>query len=62
MSKQKRYLAKQKAAGLVQCQLWIPSGVVTEFRQMAEVCANDRDQVPFMSRSITTGRMKKAVD
>lgn len=62
LSRNKRYEQKMKDEGLVKRTLWIPEHCESEFKQMAQACVLDRDQIPFMTRSIKTGRMKKAVD
>lgn len=62
MSRNARYEAKKRENGLTKCTLWIPEELISEFKQMAETCVEDRDVFPFMVRSKTTGRMRKGVD
>jgi len=62
MSRNTDYEARQRAKGLVKSTVWIPKHCVVETKQMIDYCTNDRDKIPFMVRSIKTGRMAKAVD
>lgn len=61
MSRNKRYEERKKAMGLKKVTLWVPVNSEIEFKQMAEFLCENPDHIPFMARSISTGRMKKAV-
>ena len=61
LSKNQKYEAKQKSKGLKKITLWVPEMSETEFKLMANTCCEDKDLIPFMARSLTTGKMKKGV-
>ena len=61
MTKNQRYEAKQKAKGLKKVTLWIPVDAEIELKSMAEYCCENKGSIPFMVRSLTTGRMAKAI-
>ena len=61
MSRNSEYEERQKSKGLKKITVWVPISSEIEFKLMAESCCEDRDYVPSMLRSITTGRMKKGI-
>ncbi|MEI8670358.1 hypothetical protein P4S65_20320 [Pseudoalteromonas sp. B131b] len=61
MTRNEKYEQKQKGKGLKKVTLWIPDNSEIEIKQMVEFLIDNPDHIPFMARSITTGRMKKAV-
>lgn len=61
MTRNQKYEQKQKGKGLKKVTLWIPDNSEIEIKQMVEFLIDNPYHIPFMARSITTGRMKKAV-
>ena len=61
MTRNQKYERKQKAKGLKKVTLWIPDDSEVEIKQMIEFLIDNPDHIPFMARSVITGRMKKAV-
>lgn len=61
MTRNQKYEQKQKGKGLKKVTLWIPDNSEIEIKQMVEFLIDNPDHILFMARSITTGRMKKAV-
>ena len=61
MSRNRKYEDKQKALGLKKVTLWIPVACEVEFKQVANFCVENPDYYPFMARSRSNGRFKKAV-
>lgn len=61
MSRNSKYEAKKRAFGLTKVTLWVPIESEIEFKSMAEFLCLNRDHVPYMARSLKTGRLKKAV-
>ena len=61
-SRNSKYEDKKKAKGLKKITLWGPEHCEVEIKQIVEHCIDDRDCIPFMVRSLTTGRMAKGVD
>ncbi|WP_418609231.1 hypothetical protein ACNSN2_18825 [Pseudoalteromonas sp. US3C1013] len=61
MTRNQKYEQKQKGKGLKKVTLWIPDNSEIEIKQMVDFLIDNPDHIPFMARSITTGRMKKAV-
>ena len=60
-SRNKRYEDKKRAKGLIKKTVWIPEECSVEFQQMADFCTEHRGYIPFMVRSLVTGKMKKAI-
>ncbi|MAD77130.1 MAG: hypothetical protein CML20_20495 [Rheinheimera sp.] len=61
MTKHQRYEQRKKAQGLKKITLWIPTDSEIELKSMAEFCCENKNHIPFMARSLTTGRMCKAI-
>ena len=61
MSKNAKYEAKQKAKGLKKVTVWIRHESEVELKAIAQFCCVHKDYVPFMVRSLTTGKMRKGV-
>ncbi|MCF6455519.1 hypothetical protein [Pseudoalteromonas sp. MMG024] len=61
MNRNKRYEEKMKQKGLKKVTLWLPVNAEIEFKQMAEFCIENPYHVPYMAKSIKTGRFAKAV-
>lgn len=61
LSRNAKYENKMKAQGLKKLTVWIPQDAEVEFKQMADFCRENSSHIPFMARSLVTGRMKKAV-
>lgn len=61
-TRNQRYERRLKAKGMKKITLWIPEGTEPEFKQMAEFCCENDDHIPFMARSLSTGKLKKGVD
>lgn len=61
MSRNSKYELKQRSKGLKKLTLWVPVDSEVEFKSMADFLCHNRDHVPFMARSVITGKMKKAV-
>lgn len=61
MTRNSKYELKQRSNGLKKLTLWVPIESEIEFKSMADFLCHNRDFVPFMARSLTTGKMKKAV-
>nr|AKM49065.1 FpsC [Expression vector SW2]APZ74272.1 FpsC [Expression_vector_SW4] len=59
MSRNSEYEARQKSKGLRKVTLWVPCHCENEFRLMAQSCCEDKDLIPFMLRSLSTGQMRK---
>ena len=50
-----------KAQGFVKRTYWVPPVAEVEMKQTAEFLRKNKDHVPYMARSLTTGRMAKCV-
>ena len=61
VSKNTAYEERKKAQGLVKVTLWIPMNAKIELTSMAAFCCEYKNHVPFMARSLVTGKMKKAI-
>jgi len=61
MSRNSAYEHRKRSQGLRKLTLWVPVESEIEFKSMADFLCHNRDHVPFMARSLVTGRMKKAV-
>ncbi|UML95622.1 hypothetical protein [Shewanella xiamenensis] len=61
MSRNQKYELKQRSRGLSKVTLWVPESSEIELKQMAQFLCENPDYIPFMVRSITTGKMRKAV-
>lgn len=61
MTRNQKYEKKQRDRGLKKVTLWIPGDSEVEIKQMIEFLIDNPDHIPFMARSVKTGRMKKAV-
>ncbi|MPY23912.1 hypothetical protein [Shewanella sp. YLB-07] len=61
MTKNQKYETKMKARGLKKITLWIPTESQVELKSIAEFCCDNKDYIPFMVRSLTTGKMRKGV-
>ncbi|WP_351001069.1 hypothetical protein [Shewanella sp. TB7-MNA-CIBAN-0143] len=61
MSKNKVYEQKKKASGLKKVTVWIPDEAEAELKMVANFCCENRGFIPFMVRSLLTGKMKKGV-
>lgn len=61
MNRNQKYEAKQRSLGLKKVTLWVPDSAEIEFKQMAQFLCDNPDYIPFMVRSVTTGKMRKAV-
>ena len=59
LTRNQRYEAAKRAEGLAKRTFWIPENLIVEFNAMAEFCRNNPDHIPYMARSLTTGRMAK---
>ncbi len=60
-TKNQRYENKQKSRGLKKVTLWIPEHSEVELRQTIDFLCSNTDHVPYMARSIKTGKFKKIV-
>ena len=61
MSKNTKYEAKQKAKGLKKVTVWIREASEVELKAIAQFCCENKGYIPFMVRSLTTGKMRKGV-
>jgi len=61
MTRNQKYEKKQRDRGLKKVTLWIPDDSEVEIKQMIDFLIDNPDHIPFMARSVKTGRMKKAV-
>jgi len=61
LSRNQKYEKKQKDKGLKKVTMWIPEQAEIEVKQMCEFLCDNPDFIPFMARSLTTGKMKKAI-
>ncbi|MCG7546967.1 hypothetical protein [Pseudoalteromonas sp. Of7M-16] len=61
LTRNQKYEQKQKGKGLKKVTLWVPAGAEIEVKQMCEFLCENTDYIPFMARSLTTGKMKKAI-
>ncbi|MCT8878656.1 hypothetical protein [Shewanella xiamenensis] len=61
MTRNSKYELKQRSNGLKKLTLWVPLESEIEFKQMADFLCSNRGYVPFMARSLLTGKMRKAV-
>lgn len=61
LSRNQKYEKKQKDKGLKKVTMWIPEQAEIEVKQMCEFLCDNPNFIPFMARSLTTGKMKKAV-
>jgi hypothetical protein len=61
MSRNKLYEQNKKAKGLKKVTIWIPDDAEAELKMVAEFCCENRGYIPFMVRSLKTGKMKKGV-
>lgn len=61
MSRNSAYEHRKRSKGLRKLTLWVPIESEIEFKSMADFLCLNRDYVPYMARSLVTGRMKKAV-
>jgi hypothetical protein len=59
LSRNQIYEQKQRQKGLSKKTFWIPKHCEIEIAQIIEFCTENRDYIPFMCRSLTTGKMKK---
>lgn len=59
MTRNQRYEQRQKDKGLVKVTLWVPMNSQVEVRQMAEYLQENKNHIPYMARSLVTGRMAK---
>ncbi|CAM3913704.1 MULTISPECIES: hypothetical protein [Pseudoalteromonas] len=61
MSRNQRYEQARKAKGEKKVTMWIPENAEVEVRQMCEFLCENPHHVPYMARSLVTGKFKKAV-
>ncbi len=61
LSRNQKYEQSLRERGLVKLTIWVPANSVADFKAMAFFCVNNKETVPFMARSLVTGRMAKAV-
>ncbi|KTF16887.1 hypothetical protein [Pseudoalteromonas sp. H105] len=61
MTRNQKYEKKQRDRGLKKVTLWIPDDSEVEIKQMIDFLIDNPDHIPFMARSVKTGRMKKAI-
>jgi hypothetical protein len=61
MTRNQKYEQKQKSKGFKKITLWIPNDSEIEIKQMIDFLIENPDHIPYMARSVKTGRMKKAV-
>lgn len=61
MTRNLAYEQRKRLQGLRKLTLWVPVESEIEFKSMADFLCSNRDHVPFMARSLVTGRLKKAV-
>ena len=61
MSRNSDYEKRKKSQGTGEKTIWIPEVSSVEFSQMAQFCCEHPDCIPYMARSISSGKMKKAV-
>ncbi|WP_462154550.1 hypothetical protein [Pseudoalteromonas piscicida] len=58
-TRNQRYEQKQKDRGLNKVTLWVPCQSEVEIRQMIEFLTENPDHIPYMARSLKTGKMRK---
>ncbi|WP_462163954.1 hypothetical protein [Pseudoalteromonas xiamenensis] len=54
-------MQKQKNRGLKKVTVWIPETSEVEIKQMIEFLIEHKDHIPYMARSVKTGRLAKVV-
>ncbi|WP_462174331.1 hypothetical protein [Pseudoalteromonas xiamenensis] len=60
-TRNERYEQKQKNRGLKKVTVWIPETSEVEIKQMIEFLIEHKDHIPYMARSVKTGRLAKVV-
>jgi hypothetical protein len=55
------YESKMRAQGFKKVTVWVSEESEPEFKLMAKFCCENREHIPFMARSLITGKMKKGV-
>ncbi|TMO75320.1 hypothetical protein [Pseudoalteromonas aurantia] len=61
MSRNTKYEAKRKGKGQKKITVWVPEEAEVEVKQMCDFLCENTSYVPFMARSLVTGKMKKAI-
>ncbi|WP_042149685.1 MULTISPECIES: hypothetical protein [unclassified Pseudoalteromonas] len=61
MNRNAKYEKKRKNKGQKKITLWVPEDCEVELKSMADFLCENHGYVPAMVRSLSTGRMKKAV-
>ena len=61
LTRNQKYEKQRKDKGQKKVTFWIPEQAEIEVKQMCEFLCENPDYIPFMARSLTTGKMKKAV-
>lgn len=59
MTRNQKYEAKKRAKGLIKKTFWIPEAAEIEVQQMVDFLIENPDHIPYMARSLKTGRMAK---
>ncbi|KAF7770093.1 hypothetical protein PCIT_a3050 [Pseudoalteromonas citrea] len=60
-SRNQKYEKQRKEKGQKKITVWVPEQAEIEVKQMCEFLCENPDYIPFMARSLTTGKMKKAI-
>jgi len=61
LTRNQKYEKKRKDKGLKKATFWIPEKAEIEVKQMCEFLCENPNHIPYMARSLKTGRLKKAV-
>ncbi|PAJ71691.1 hypothetical protein CJF42_25345 [Pseudoalteromonas sp. NBT06-2] len=61
MSRNSEYEQRRKNKGQKKITLWVPVDSEVELKSMADFLCENNGYVPTMVRSLSTGRLKKAV-
>ena len=61
MSRNSEYEKRRKAKGQTKITVWVPDGAVIETKQMCDFLCSHRGFIPFMAKSVITGKFQKAV-
>ena len=61
LTRNQKYEKQRKEKGQKKLTVWVPEKAEIEVKQMCEFLCDNPDFIPFMVRSLTTGKMKKAI-
>ena len=61
LTRNQKYEKQRKNKGQKKVTFWIPEQAEIEVKQMCEFLCENPNHIPYMARSLTTGKMKKAI-